>query len=79
MAIPCSPSWTSSRVSQRESHGATAAEESCEQKRSYDHFVRQSEDLVAIGQYILDNPVRRGLAQSLGDYPWAGLVDPLPL
>ena len=49
------------------------------QKRSHDHFVRQSEDLVAIGQYILDNPVRRGLAQSQGDYPWAGLVEPLPL
>ena len=48
------------------------------QPRSYDHLVRRSEGLRAIAEYILDNPVRKGLAESSEAYQWSGLLDPLP-
>jgi putative transposase len=48
------------------------------QRRSYDHLVRRTEDLQPVAQYVLDNPVRRGVVDRRDDYPWAGLVDPLP-
>ena len=48
------------------------------QPRCYDHLVRRSEDLVAIAKYVLGNPVRKGLAETSGDYRWGALLDPLP-
>jgi putative transposase len=48
------------------------------QPRSYDHLVRRSEDLRAIAEYVLDNPVRKGLVASSEDYRWSGLAEPLP-
>jgi putative transposase len=48
------------------------------QPRSYDHLVRRSEDLRAIAEYIMNNPVRKGLVRSSEAYPWSGLLDPLP-
>lgn len=35
----------------------------------HDHALRQEEDLVAMARYIVANPIRAGLAQSVGDYP----------
>jgi REP element-mobilizing transposase RayT len=49
------------------------------QPRSYDHLVRREESLLVIVKYVLDNPVRRGLAERWEDYGWCGLLDPMPL
>ncbi len=49
------------------------------QPRYYDHIVRAEEDLRAIAEYILANPVRRGLVEDAGDWPWGGQMNPLPL
>ena len=49
------------------------------QPRSYDHIVRAEEDLLAIANYILHNPVRKGLVDSLEEWPWCGNMNPLPL
>jgi REP element-mobilizing transposase RayT len=40
------------------------------QPESFDHVVRSSEGLDAKIQYLLDNPVRRGLVAEWTDYPW---------
>jgi putative transposase len=49
------------------------------QPRSYDHIVRAEEDLRAIAQYILNNPVRKGLVSQAEDWLWSGQFNPLPL
>ena len=48
------------------------------QPRYYDHIVRAEEDLLAIAEYILNNPVRKGLVERVEDWPWGGQVNPLP-
>jgi len=40
------------------------------QPESFDHVLRSSEGLDAKIQYILENPVRSGLAGSWAEYPW---------
>jgi len=35
----------------------------------FDHAARHEEDVVAMARYIVANPLRAGLVQSLGDYP----------
>jgi putative transposase len=47
------------------------------QPRYYDHIVRAEEDLRAIAEYILNNPVRKGLAERAVDWPWGGSMTPL--
>ncbi len=47
------------------------------QPRFYDHIVRAEEDLYGIAEYILNNPVRKGLAVRSEDWPWAGHMNPL--
>jgi REP element-mobilizing transposase RayT len=49
------------------------------QRSFYDHVVRKEEDLRQITEYILNNPVRKGLVEKWEDYPFCGLVDPLPI
>jgi REP element-mobilizing transposase RayT len=49
------------------------------QPRFYDHVVRCEESLLAIGQYILDNPVRKGLTAAADDWPWSGIMNLPPL
>ena len=39
------------------------------QKAYHDHAVRAEEDLSAMARYVVANPLRAGLADSLGDYP----------
>jgi len=39
------------------------------QRAYHDHAVRRDEDLIAIGRYIVSNPLRAGLVNSLGSYP----------
>jgi len=45
------------------------------QERFHDRVVRKREDLKTIGQYILDNPVRKGLVSKWQDYKFLGLID----
>ena len=49
------------------------------QRGFYDHIVRKEEDLVEITKYILNNPVRKGLVEMDGEYPYSGRIDDLPL
>jgi len=45
------------------------------QKRWYDHILRKNEDVRKIGEYILNNPVRRGLVEHWHEYPYCGYLD----
>jgi len=49
------------------------------QRSWYDHIGRRYEDISAICQYILENPVRKGLVQYPEQWPYSGMVDVLPL
>jgi putative transposase len=49
------------------------------QRSFYDHIVRREESLTEIMEYILNNPVRKGLVERAEDYPYSDTVDPLPL
>lgn len=44
------------------------------QKDFHDHIVRHQEDRAAHVRYVLRNPVRAGLAESLMDYPGTGSI-----
>jgi len=44
------------------------------QKDFYDHIIRTNEDVATQIRYILDNPVRKGLATSWEEYPFKGAV-----
>lgn len=39
------------------------------QKGFYDHAVRRVEDLRSLSRYIIANPIRAGLVESVGQYP----------
>ena len=43
------------------------------QAESFDHVLRSSESLDQKVQYLLDNPVRRGLVSQWQEYPWLWL------
>lgn len=49
------------------------------QKNFYDHVVRKEESLVKIAEYIVNNPVRKGLVARWEEYPYSRMVDPLPV
>jgi REP element-mobilizing transposase RayT len=38
----------------------------------HDRILRDDESTEATARYVLENPVRAGLAQELGEYPYAG-------
>lgn len=40
------------------------------QKGFFDHAARSDEDLRTIARYIIANPLRAGLCEAIGDYPW---------
>jgi REP element-mobilizing transposase RayT len=40
------------------------------QSESFDHVLRSDESIHSKVQYICENPVRRGLVQTIDDYPW---------
>jgi REP element-mobilizing transposase RayT len=46
------------------------------QDESYDRLVRSAKEFGRIENYILQNPVRAGLARSTEDYPWSSLREP---
>jgi hypothetical protein len=50
------------------------------QDESYDHLVRSGEEYRRVERYIVNNPVRAGLVQSIEAFPWSsagGSGDPL--
>ncbi len=49
------------------------------QRGYFDHIVRTEESLVEIARYILNNPVRKGLAGATEAWPWGGQMNPLPM
>ncbi len=40
----------------------------------WDHFLRRDESLSAAVQYVLENPVRKGLAEEWSEYPYCGML-----
>jgi len=42
------------------------------QRSFYDHFLRQDEECRAVAEYIIHNPVRRGMVGEWRDYPFCG-------
>jgi REP element-mobilizing transposase RayT len=47
------------------------------QSRYYDHILRRSEHGEKVARYILANPVRKGLVETGGEYPYSGCLDPM--
>jgi putative transposase len=52
--------------------GATGGTGLVWQTNFYEHVLRRDEELAAIAQYILENPVRKGLATRWQSYRWCG-------
>jgi len=42
------------------------------QKGFYDHVLRDDQQMLAVVRYIVANPVRDGLANGIGEYPFCG-------
>ncbi|MEZ5469581.1 MAG: transposase [Lysobacterales bacterium] len=42
------------------------------QRTFHDHALRSDESTLAVGRYILANPVRAGLAARIDQWPWRG-------
>jgi putative transposase len=45
------------------------------QRESYDHWVRNGQEMHRIAAYIENNPVKAGLAAEASDYPWSSAAD----
>ncbi|PKN02094.1 MAG: hypothetical protein CVU77_01350 [Elusimicrobia bacterium HGW-Elusimicrobia-1] len=45
------------------------------QRRFYDHILRKQEDAKKIAEYIVSNPVRKGLVKNWKEYPYCGYID----
>lgn len=41
------------------------------QRSFYDHALRKDEDLIKVAEYIVNNPVRRGLVEDWENYPYS--------
>ena len=42
------------------------------QRGYYEHILRSDESVEQKARYVLENPVRAGLVEHPGDYPWLG-------
>ena len=42
------------------------------QRYGYERTLRKDEDIVTVARYILENPVRAGLARTVEEYPFVG-------
>ena len=49
------------------------------QKNFYDHIVRKDEALINVAEYIVNNPVRKGIVNKWEEYPYSKMIDPLPI
>lgn len=45
------------------------------QKNFYDHVVRKEESLIKIAEYIVNNPVRKGIVSEWEEYPYSKIVE----
>ena len=45
------------------------------QRSGFDHVIRTEEDLRAIIEYIMNNPVRKGIVEKVDDYPYSESFD----
>ena len=45
------------------------------QRGYYDHAIRTDEDVLMAAQYLVNNPIRAGLAVTIGDYPYWSLTN----
>jgi putative transposase len=45
------------------------------QRSAFDHVIRTEEDLRAIIEYIMSNPVRKGIVEKVDDYPYSKSFD----
>ncbi|MGP8245213.1 MAG: REP-associated tyrosine transposase [Bryobacteraceae bacterium] len=45
------------------------------QAESYDHWVRDADEFERIVAYIESNPVKAGLVEHPGDYPWSSAAE----
>jgi putative transposase len=45
------------------------------QRGYYERILRDRDDVQNVIRYVLANPIRAGLVESLGDYPFAGTTD----
>ena len=45
------------------------------QRSAFDHIIRADEDLKATVEYILNNPVRKGIVGNANDYPYSKSFD----
>ena len=48
-----------------------ALKETCWQRGFYDHALRNEEDIKVVAEYIVNNPVRRGLVEDWRQYPYS--------
>ncbi len=48
------------------------------QRGFYDHILREGEDLTTVGEYIFNNPLRKGLVESAEKYPYSGIMNDIP-
>ncbi len=66
-------SATLNRFKSGSAHGVRAVQPYLDhvwQSGFFDHGIRNDEDLRGIARYIIANPLRAGLCQHVGDYPW---------
>ena len=45
------------------------------QRSGFDHVIRADEDLRAVIEYILDNPVRKGMVEKANEYPYSRCLE----
>ena len=43
------------------------------QRNFFDHVIRKEESLIRVAEYILQNPVRKGIVPDWGEYPFCRL------
>lgn len=58
-------------------NAARVSEGTVWQRGYYDHLIRDGNDVRAQALYVMANPVRAGLAERMGEYPWAWCRWPL--
>jgi len=49
------------------------------QKNFHEHILRKEESLTKTVEYILNNPVRKGIVEKWNDYKYCGVIDEMPM
>ena len=66
--IPLISGWKSYTANLLMKHGV---QNRCWQRGFYDHALRNEEDINKVAEYIVNNPVRAGIVEKWGDYPFS--------